>query len=142
MAVMGDMIWEGILPGISKQILLEKGSRDMLDGLKIQGVEKWSSHIVMLAKAKLDLMQKTRELAELKESLAKKDTRSHAEGIVDKAVPLMEDIRKIADSVEIYLSAEYKPYPNYRNLLSLGIMGRKTPTQKSARQTTGAFLCL
>lgn len=119
MAVMGDMIWEGILPSISKQILLEKGSCNMLDGLKVSGVEKWNSHIVKLAKAKLDLMQKAQELSELKEALARRDIRSHADGVVNEAVPLMDEIRSIADSVEIYLSAEYTPYPNYRNLLSL-----------------------
>ena len=38
---------------------------------------------------------------------------------VKAAVPLMLEIRKIADSVEIFFSSENMPYPNYRNLLSL-----------------------
>ena len=46
-------------------------------------------------------------------------TRGHAEEIVKSAVPLMLEIRKIADSVEIFFSSENMPYPNYRNLLSL-----------------------
>ena len=45
--------------------------------------------------------------------------RGHAEEIVRSAMPLMLEIRKIADSVEIFFSAENMPYPNYRNLLSL-----------------------
>ena len=46
-------------------------------------------------------------------------TREHADAIVDSAVPLMAEIRRSADSVEVYLSNEIMPYPNYRNLLSL-----------------------
>ncbi len=45
--------------------------------------------------------------------------RAHAEEIVRSAVPLMQEIRKTADSVEIFFSSENMPYPNYRNLLSL-----------------------
>ena len=68
---------------------------------------------------KLGLIDKTKELSELREKMAQMTARDHAEEIVKSAVPLMLEIRKLADSVEIFFSAENMPYPNYRNLLSL-----------------------
>ena len=119
MAVLRDMIWEGILPNISKQILLEKSSCDIIGDMNIPGIECWNSHIVKLASAKVQLMQKTKELTDLKEELQNMETRKRADTLVEKAVPLMSEIRHISDSVEIYLSAENLAYPNYRSLLSL-----------------------
>ena len=71
-----------------------------------------------LAEAKISLIEKTRELAALREKMAAMPTRAHADEIVNSAVPLMKEIRKTADSIEIFLSGENMPYPNYRNLLS------------------------
>ena len=119
MSVLRDMVWEGILPALSKQILLEKSSRDAVAGYDALSLEKWDGLIVRLAAAKLDLIAKTEELAKLREQMSRMSTRDHAEAIVKSAVPLMLEIRKIADSIEIFFSSENMPYPNYRNLLSL-----------------------
>jgi glutamine synthetase len=119
MFILRDMIWEGVLPSISKQLLLEKSSYDMLVGQKIENMEKWSAHITKLAEAKVFLIEKTQELVDLKEKLSEKDVHEHALGIVSEVVPLMEEIRKMADSIEIYLSADNQFYPNYRSLFSL-----------------------
>ena len=119
MSVMRDMVWEGILPAISKQLLLEKASMDMVAGLDLPNMDRWRGLVVKLATAKLDLMGKTRELSELREKMAAMAPRAHADAIVEEAVPLMKEIRKTADSIEIFLSGENMPFPNYRNLLSL-----------------------
>ncbi len=119
MFVLRDMVWEGILPSISKQILLEKGSCNILNGLNVKGINKWEAHIVKLAEAKINLIEKTQQLVDLKESLAEIDLHEHASAIVSEVAPLMEEIRGIADSIEIYLSAENQTYPNYRSLFSL-----------------------
>ena len=68
---------------------------------------------------KVFLIEKTQELVDLKEKLSEKDVHEHALGIVSEVVPLMEEIRKMADSIEIYLSADNQFYPNYRSLFSL-----------------------
>ena len=119
MSVLRDMVWEGILPALSKQLLLEKNSRDAVAGYDALSLEKWDGLIVRLATAKLDLIAKTEKLAKLREQMSRMSTRDHAEAIVKSAVPLMLEIRKIADSIEIFFSSENMPYPNYRNLLSL-----------------------
>lgn len=119
MALLRDMVWEGILPCISKQLLLEKTSCDVVKDLEVNGIERWRAHIVKLAAAKLELMEKTQRLSELKERFSYMNPREHANAIVTEAVPLMDEIRNTADSVEIYMSSETMPYPNYRSLLSL-----------------------
>ncbi|MDY9921279.1 MAG: glutamine synthetase III [Synergistota bacterium] len=119
MSVLRDMIWEGILPALSKQIILEKASFSSAEGCDLEGLDAWKEHIAKLAQAKLDLMEKTKELVEMKERMAKLSLRKHADALVQEAVPLMADIRKISDSVEIYISSDNMAYPNYRSLLSL-----------------------
>ncbi len=119
MSVLRDMVWEGILPAISKQLILERDSFAIADGFGLPGTESWKRIIVKLAEAKISLIEKTRELAALREKMAAMPTRAHADEIVNSAVPLMKEIRKTADSIEIFLSGENMPYPNYRNLLSL-----------------------
>ena len=119
MSVLRDMIWEGILPALSKQIILEKASCSSAEGCDLEGLDAWKRHIARLAQAKLNLMEKTKELVEMKERMAKLSLRKHADALVEEAVPLMTDIRKISDSVEIYISSDNMAYPNYRSLLSL-----------------------
>lgn len=119
MSVLRDMVWEGILPAISKQLILERDSYAVAEGLGTEGTEGWKQILSHLAVSKIKLIKQTQELAKLRERMAAMSTREHADAIVDFAVPLMAEIRRSADSVEVYLSNEIMPYPNYRNLLSL-----------------------
>ena len=119
MSVLRDMVWEGILPAISKQLILERDSCAAAEELGTEGTDGWKQILSHLAASKIKLIKQTQELAKLRERMAAMSTREHADAIVDSAVPLMAEIRRSADSVEVYLSNEIMPYPNYRNLLSL-----------------------
>ncbi|WP_279009298.1 glutamine synthetase III [Synergistes jonesii] len=119
MSVLRDMVWEGILPAISKQLILERDSCAAAEELGTKGTDGWKQILSHLAASKIKLIKQTQELAKLRERMAAMTTREHADAIVDSAVPLMAEIRRSADSVEVYLSNEIMPYPNYRNLLSL-----------------------
>ena len=35
----------------------------------------------------------------------------------NKIIPIMEELREIADEIEFYLGEEYKPFPSYEDLL-------------------------
>jgi len=119
MAVMRDMVWEGLLPAISKQIILENESYSAIKDIDSSGLEMWNRHIEKLGKAKVELMEKTQKLVEMKEKLAGLGLREHADKLVSDAVPLMSEIRKTADGAEVYISSENIAYPKYRSLLSL-----------------------
>ena len=118
-SVLRDMVWEGILPAISKQLLLECGSCEMAEKIGAEGLDSWKKILLHLAGSKAKLIDLIHELTDLHEEMTKMNTRDHADAIVDKAVPLMNEIRSVADSVEGYFSKEIMPYPNYRDLLSL-----------------------
>ena len=120
-AVLYDMLWEGILPAISKQLVLEKNSLGALDGMDFPEGEPWRKYIRDLGCFKADLIADARRLAGLKDELSALAARERADLLVREAVPLMESIRRKCDAAELLTSAEIWPYPIYRNLLSLSV---------------------
>lgn len=60
-------------------------------------------------------MEKTKELVEMKERMAKLSLRKHADALVEEAVLLMAEIRRFLILVEIYISSDNMAYPNYRS---------------------------
>jgi glutamine synthetase len=121
LAVMFDMLYEGVLPAISKQLILEKDSMSALGGEEFPECAEWKEFIKKLGKAKVDLLKDAEKLAKMKAKIADLPTRERAQAIVDKAVPLMDLVRKKCDEVELLISADIWPYPIYRNLLSLSM---------------------
>ena len=82
-----------------------------------------------LCDAGLKLMEKLNnlinELSNKADELAKKhEETKNIESLMQRAhayakvvIPAMEDVRKTADSIEVLLGEEYKPFPNYEDLL-------------------------
>jgi glutamine synthetase len=120
-SVLYDMLWEGILPAISKQLVLEKKSLSALDGMDFPEGATWKKFIRDLGGFKAGLMADSQKLWALKEKLADLGSREKADLLVKEAVPLMDAIRGKCDAVELLISAEIWPYPIYRNLLSLSV---------------------
>lgn len=119
MSLLRDMLWEGVLPAISKQLTLEKDSLAAAECAGTPDLGRWKSHISELAGLKVKLLDKVKELQGLKDSMTGMELRERAETIVSGAVPLMDEIRDYADKAETFLSEENIPYPRYRTLLSL-----------------------
>ena len=121
-AILYDMLWEGVLPAISKQLILERGSLSALDGL--EGMEfpegdVWRDYIGGLGRAKAALIADAKRLHELKDGLGTMTLRDRAECLAGTIVPLMEQIRARCDAAELVIASDIWPYPIYRNLLSL-----------------------
>lgn len=119
MSLLRDMIWEGVLPAVSNQLLLERDSLAVAEKADVADLDGLKAHIAELATLKINLMNKTKALQALKDEIAETDLREHAELIVTKAVPMIDEIRGYADKAETYLSGANMPYPRYRSLLSL-----------------------
>ncbi|GHS95803.1 glutamine synthetase [Synergistales bacterium] len=118
-SIMYDMLWEGILPAISKQLVLEKNSISALDGVDFPEGAPWKKYIKDLGVFKAELIADANKLAALKDKIGKLDARKKADALVKEAVPLMDAIRVKCDAAELVISADIWPYPIYRNLLSL-----------------------
>ncbi|MDR3321632.1 MAG: glutamine synthetase III [Synergistaceae bacterium] len=121
MSLMHDMLFEGVLPAISKQINLEKESLSAVEGKDFPEGGKWKDFIKSLAHAKVELLKEAEVITELKSRLLEQSAGERAETIVKEVVPQMAKIRRLCDEVELKISAEIWPYPIYRNLLSLSM---------------------
>ena len=118
-AVLYDMLWEGVLPALSKQLVLERSSLAALDGMDFKEGAPWLAYIGDLGRAKAALISDAARLHELKGRLAGMALRDRADFLAGTVVPLMESIRAQSDAAELTIAADIWPYPIYRNLLSL-----------------------
>ncbi|GHV27848.1 glutamine synthetase [Synergistales bacterium] len=122
LSMLHDIIYEGVLPAISKQMVLERQTIDSLTGLvdeKSEDIAALKETIVKLGSLKAALIKDLDALAKAKGKFDSLDARKRADAIVSKGVPLMRDIRKKCDEAEKLLSKDIRPYPIYRDLLSL-----------------------
>jgi glutamine synthetase len=118
-ALLSDMLYEGVLPAISRQMTLERDAISALAGLDLPEESELKAFIGRLVKAKAELLREAEKLTSLKARITDLPTRERAEAIVSEVVPLMLDVREKCDAVERLISADIWPYPIYRNLLSL-----------------------
>ncbi|MBQ9896638.1 MAG: glutamine synthetase type III, partial [Synergistaceae bacterium] len=121
-AVLYDMLWEGVLPAISKQLVLERNSLSSFDNLDNDLAEEfkpWRDYINGLGKAKAGLIKDANNLFELKNKLGDMDARTRSDFLINDIIPLMDSIRAKSDAAELIIAADIWPYPIYRNLLSL-----------------------
>ncbi len=118
-AVLYDMLWEGVLPAISKQLTLERNSMLYFDNADFGDMTPWRDYVNGLGSAKIALIRDANALHDLKGKLGSMNARERSDLLVNEIVPLMESIRAKSDAAELVISADIWPYPIYRNLLSL-----------------------
>ncbi|MBQ7217035.1 MAG: glutamine synthetase III [Synergistaceae bacterium] len=118
-AVLYDMLWEGVLPAITKQLTLERNSMLYWENVDFGDMNPWRDYVGGLGKAKNSLIKDANNLFELKGRLAGMNAHERSDFLVDEILPLMESIRVKSDAAELTIAADIWPYPIYRNLLSL-----------------------
>lgn len=118
-AVLYDMLWEGVLPALSKQLILEKNSLSSFDGIDFGDCTPWRDYVGGLGRAKNALIKDAANLFELKGRLSSMNARERSDLLTGEIIPLMDAIRAKCDAAELTISADIWPYPIYRNLLSL-----------------------
>ena len=118
-AVLYDMLWEGVLPALSKQLILEKNSLSALDGIDFGDAQPWKDYVSGLGRTKNALIKDANNLYELKGRLSGMNAHERSDFLIDTIIPLMDEIRAKCDSAELITASDIWPYPIYRNLLSL-----------------------
>ncbi len=118
-AVLYDMLWEGVLPAITKQLTLERNSMLYWENVDFGDMNPWRDYVGGLGRAKNSLIRDANNLYELKGKLAGMNARERSDFLVDEILPLMDSIRVKSDAAELTIAADIWPYPIYRNLLSL-----------------------
>ena len=118
-AVLYDMLWEGVLPAISKQLTLERNSMLYFEDIDFGDMKPWRDYVGGLGRAKNALIHDANNLFELKGRLSAMNARERSDFLTGTIIPLMDEIRAKCDAAELTIAADIWPYPIYRNLLSL-----------------------
>ncbi len=118
-AVLYDMLWEGVLPAISKQLTLERNSMLYFEDVDFGDMKPWRDYVGGLGRAKNALIHDANNLFELKGRLSAMNARERSDFLTGTIIPLMDEIRAKCDAAELTIAADIWPYPIYRNLLSL-----------------------
>ncbi len=118
-AVLYDMLWEGVLPAISKQLTLERNSMLYFEDVDFGDMKPWRDYVGGLGRAKNALIHDANNLFELKGRLSVMNARERSDFLTGTIIPLMDEIRAKCDAAELTIAADIWPYPIYRNLLSL-----------------------
>ncbi|MBQ9574441.1 MAG: glutamine synthetase type III, partial [Synergistaceae bacterium] len=118
-AVLYDMLWEGVLPAISKQLTLERNSMLYFEDVDFGDMTPWRDYVGGLGRAKNALIHDANNLFELKGRLSGMNARERSDFLTGTIIPLMDEIRAKCDAAELTIAADIWPYPIYRNLLSL-----------------------
>ena len=118
-AVLYDMLWEGVLPALTKQLTFERNSMLYWENVDFGDMTPWREYVGGLGKAKNSLIKDANNLYELKGKLAGMNARERSDFLTGEILPLMDCIRAKCDAAELTIAADIWPYPIYRNLLSL-----------------------
>src|SRR5690606_29505741 len=116
MGVLRTMIWEGILPALSKQILLESSALSVLPEEVRKEACSWSACIGRLGSLKTSLISASEKLEALREKMHTLDTEERAAAITEEGLPLYAQIRQICDTAESIVAGDIWPYPTYTKL--------------------------
>lgn len=118
-AVLYDMLWEGVLPAISKQLTLERNSMLYFEDVDFGDMRPWRDYVGGLGRAKNALIHDANALWEMRGRLSGMNARERSDFLTGTIIPHMEEIRAKCDAAELTIAADIWPYPIYRNLLSL-----------------------
>ena len=117
--VLRNMLYEGVLPAISKQLVREE---EAIKGLPAElgvGLDPWKKNIGKLASIKCSILEKTEELDCLMSDIKGKAPHDVAVILTDKVMTVMEEIRALSDTAEQLIASDLWPYPTYTELLRI-----------------------
>ncbi len=119
MGIMRAMLWEGILPAISRQILLEQGALSSLPEETVKESVFWKKSIVDLASIKNGLIAASEKLDAMLAKIHEIEIDEQSRLIAEEAIPLYVHIRSLSDRAETLVAKDIWPYPTYTRLLNI-----------------------
>ena len=119
MGIMRAMLWEGILPAISRQILLEQGALSSLPEETVKESVFWKKSIADLASIKNGLIAASEKLDAMLAKIHEIEIDEQSRMITEEAIPLYVHIRSLSDRAETLVAKDIWPYPTYTRLLNI-----------------------
>lgn len=119
LGILRNMVWEGVLPAISKQILMESAALASLPEENRKEAVSWNAYIARLGTLKNKLLSASDKLEGLRERLRTMEMEEQSAAITNEGLPLCEYIRNLCDTAESILAGDNLPYPTYTKILSI-----------------------
>ena len=119
LGILRNMVWEGVLPAISKQILMESAALASLPEENRKEAVSWNAYIARLGTLKNKLLSASDKLEGLRERLHTMEMEEQSAAITNEGLPLCEYIRNLCDTAESILAGDNLPYPTYTKILSI-----------------------
>ncbi|WP_024821848.1 glutamine synthetase III [Aminobacterium mobile] len=118
MGILHSMVWEGVLPALSKQLVLESQAFSAIDpSLMDNADEPWKNFIRRLGTLKTGLHTAVEHLDNLRQKILSMPLEEQAKVLTEEGLPLDAAIRGMCDAAESITAGSVWPYPTYRELL-------------------------
>jgi glutamine synthetase len=98
LGILRNMVWEGVLPAISKQILMESAALASLPEENRKEAVSWNAYIARLGTLKNKLLSASDKLEGLRERLRTMEMEEQSAAITNEGLPLCEYIRNLCDT--------------------------------------------
>ncbi len=118
MGILDSMVWEGILPAISKQMALEKKAISAVPEGEFD-LKPWNGYLGRLTNLKSGLISSIEKLDDLRNRVQPLKLEEQAKVLTEEGLDLFSAIREMCDSCERVIDHDIWPYPRYRELLNI-----------------------
>ncbi len=119
LGVMRNMMYEGVLPAVSKQLIRETKAISALPENAKGALAPWQANIARLAEIKCGILAGLVRLDAVVAGVKGKSTSEAAALLVGEGTSVMRDIRALSDEAEGYVAADLWPYPGYTELFRI-----------------------
>ncbi len=119
MGVLRNMMYEGVLPAITQQIVRETKAMAGLPASFKGKKSVWEKTITDLAEIKCDIIENLNKLDAVLESLKDKEPHAVAEALDEECTDLANKIRESSDKAEVLVASDLWPYPSYMDMLRI-----------------------
>lgn len=118
MGMLDSMVWEGILPAISKQMALENKALSAVPEGEFD-LKPWNGYLGRLTRLKSGLISSIEKLDDLRNRVQPLKLEEQAKVLTEEGLDLFSAIREMCDSCERIIDHDIWPYPRYRELLNI-----------------------
>ena len=119
MAVLRSMMFEGVLPAISKQIAREGEALAALPKKMGDALSPWTESLEGLAAVKCSILSELKNLDAVLKQSAAMAPHDAAVLLTEQGLSAMERIRSLSDLAEQQIARDLWPYPTYREMLHI-----------------------
>jgi glutamine synthetase len=117
--VMESMVREGVLPALSKQIRLESEAFSSVPEDIGTDTSQWKEHIRRLVRLKTDILVMVEHLSSMRDGDQNLSLTEQSDDLTARALPVMEELRRLCQEAETAISSEFWPFPRYQELLNI-----------------------